>query len=232
MPQCKFWAVVPAAGIGQRMQADRPKQYLPLLGATVLEATISRLLEVDIFAAIVVAIATQDQHWRTLACSTNAKVISAKGGKQRADSVLSALQSLAGKAQDNDWVLVHDAARPCIRCADILRLVAASKNSQVGGILAAPASDTLKNISHGQIKHTIDRSQVWRALTPQMFRYTTLKKALQQTSGNPDITDESCAVEQLGLHPLVVQGSVDNIKITRHEDLALANFYLQQQEGQ
>ena len=226
----KFWAVVPAAGVGKRMQADRPKQYLPLADQTVLEKTLTRLLGANVFSAVAVAISKEDPYWPELEISNHEKVITAAGGKERADSVLSALKSLREQASDNDWVLVHDAARPCLTSADIHLLIDTLKEDEVGGILALSSHDTLKNVAGNSITETIDRRVIWRALTPQMFRYGLLKKALEDAEGNPAVTDEASALEMQGLQPKIVEGRSDNIKITRPEDLALAQFYMEHQQ--
>ena len=226
--QC--WAVVPAAGVGKRMQADRPKQYLPLAGKTVIEHTLSRLVQSGAFQAVAVAISVEDPYWPELAISQHPQVITAPGGKERADAVLSALKALQGQADENDWVLVHDAARPCLTSDDIHNLIATLKDDAVGGILALSSHDTLKQVDGHNITATVDRSQIWRALTPQMFRYGMLRDALQDAEGNPAITDEASALELLGLQPKIVEGRPDNIKITRPEDLALAQFYMEQQQ--
>jgi len=225
----KCWAVVPAAGVGKRMQADRPKQYLPLAGHTVIEQTLSRLIDSAAFSAIAVAISAEDPYWPELAISDHPQIITAPGGKERADSVLSALQALQDLADEDDWVLVHDAARPCLTAQDIHLQIATLKCDPVGGILALSSHDTLKRVEGDTITATIDRTQVWRALTPQMFKYGMLRDALRQTQGNPAITDEASALELLGYRPKIVEGRPDNIKITRPEDLALAQFYLEQQ---
>jgi len=224
-----IWAIVPAAGVGKRMQADRPKQYLPLAGETVLEQTLKRLLQAHIFSAVAVAISKEDPYWPKLEIFNHEKIITAKGGKERADSVLSALKSLQDKAADTDWVLVHDAARPCLTCTDIHLLIDTLRDDDVGGILALSSHDTLKQVDGKNITKTIDRSVVWKALTPQMFRYGMLKKALETAEGNPNITDEASALEIQGLEPKIVEGRADNIKITRPEDLALAEFYMEHQ---
>ena len=148
---------------------------------------------------------------------------------QRADSVLSALKSIRALASDEDWVLVHDAARPCITATDIQFLIDSLRNDEVGGILALSSHDTLKDVDGKNILGTLDRSHIWRALTPQMFRYGSLKHALESADGNPAITDEASALELQGLQPKIVEGRPDNIKITRPEDLALAQFYMEQQ---
>ncbi|OAI10922.1 2-C-methyl-D-erythritol 4-phosphate cytidylyltransferase [Methylomonas lenta] len=225
----KCWAVVPAAGVGKRMQADRPKQYLPLAGKTVIEHTLARLLQSGAFQAVAVAISIEDPYWPELDISQHPNVITAPGGKERADSVLSALKALEGKADENDWVLVHDAARPCLTTEDIHLQIDSLKNDTVGGILALSSHDTLKHVDGNCITTTVDRKHIWRALTPQMFKYGMLRDALQQTEGNPAITDEASALELLGFQPKIVEGRPDNIKITRPEDLALAQFYMEQQ---
>jgi len=225
----KYWAVVPAAGVGKRMNADRPKQYLPLLDKTVIEHTLMRLLKADVFSAVAVAISEEDPYWPELDIASNEKVITAAGGKERADSVLSALKAIRTLASDDDWVLVHDAARPCITTIDINHLINSLKTDDVGGILALSSHDTLKNVQGDFIVETLDRRHIWRALTPQMFRYGLLKSALEAAEGNPAITDEASALELKGLKPKIVEGRPDNIKITRPEDLALAQFYMEHQ---
>ena len=222
MDSVRYWAVVPAAGVGKRMNADRPKQYLELAGKTVIEHTLYRLLSAN-------AISAEDPYWPELDVSMHEKVITAAGGKERADSVLSALKSIRDLASDNDWVLVHDAARPCITATDIHFLIDSLMDDPVGGILALSSHDTLKNVQSGSILGTLDRSHIWRALTPQMFRYGSLKQALEMAEGNPAITDEASALELQGLQPKIVEGRPDNIKITRPEDLALAQFYMEHQ---
>ncbi|NOQ63681.1 MAG: NTP transferase domain-containing protein, partial [Methyloprofundus sp.] len=132
----KYWGIVPAAGVGKRMQADRPKQYLGLKGATVIEQTLQRLLQVEKLTAVVVAISKEDPYWPTLGISKNPRIVTAAGGKERADSVLSALYAIADQAADDDWVLVHDAARPCITQGDVERLIDELSAHSVGGILA------------------------------------------------------------------------------------------------
>ena len=225
----KCWAVVPAAGAGQRMKADRPKQYLTLAGKAVIEHTLERLLQAEVFVTIAVAISKEDGYWPELEISKEAGIITAPGGKERADSVLSALNTIA--AADDDWVLVHDAARPCITVNDIHFLINTLQDDEVGGILALPSHDTLKKVKKAtSIAKTVDRNRIWRALTPQMFRYRLLREALLASQGNPAVTDEASALELQGLQPKIVEGRPDNIKITRPEDLALAEFYLAQQQ--
>ena len=227
----KYWGIVPAAGVGKRMQADRPKQYLPLNKTTVIEQTLTRLLDVEQITAVVVAISRQDPYWPELGISRNPRILTAVGGKERADSVLSALNAIADKASDNDWVLVHDAARPCITKSDVEYMIGELHDHPVGGILALASHDTLKSVNDDlAITDTVDRSKIWRALTPQMFRYRALKNALQEAADKGWImTDDASAMELQGKHPKIITGRSDNLKITRPEDLALAQFYLEQQ---
>jgi 2-C-methyl-D-erythritol 4-phosphate cytidylyltransferase len=224
-----YWAVVPAAGVGKRMNADRPKQYLELAGLTVIEHTLSRLLQANVFSAVAVAISAEDPYWPELEIAKHDLIITAPGGKERADSVLSALKSIRDQASDDDWVLVHDAARPCLTTGDIRLLIDTLVNDEVGGILALSSHDTLKSVQNNDILGTLDRRTIWRALTPQMFHYGMLKTALEEAEGNPAVTDEASALELIGLKPKIVEGRPDNIKITRPEDLALAQFYMGQQ---
>jgi 2-C-methyl-D-erythritol 4-phosphate cytidylyltransferase len=224
-----FWAVVPAAGVGKRMNADRPKQYLELAGKTVIEHTLLRLLQANVFSSVAVAISVEDPYWPELDIAMHDLIITAPGGKERADSVLSGLKSIREQANDDDWVLVHDAARPCLTTTDIHLLIDTLVNDDVGGILALSSHDTLKSVEGNNIVSTLDRQLIWRALTPQMFRYGMLKTALEEADGNPAVTDEASALELMGLTPKIVEGRPDNIKITRPEDLALAQFYFDQQ---
>lgn len=228
----KYWGVVPAAGVGKRMQADRPKQYLSLNGVTVIEQSLMRLLQVQQLTAVIVAISKEDPYWSTLAISKNARIRTAAGGKERADSVLSALHSIADNAEDDDWVLVHDAARPCITQSDVENLINELQTHDVGGILGQASHDTLKSVNKDlAINETIDRSKIWRAFTPQMFRYGALKKALQDAAEKGwVVTDDASALELQGKQPKMIAGRADNLKITRPEDLALAQFYLEQQQ--
>ena len=228
----KYWGIVPAAGVGKRMQADRPKQYLTLTGTTVIEQTLSRLLQVKQLSAVVVAISKEDPFWPNLQISRNPRILTAPGGKERADSVLSALNSIAEQAADDDWVLVHDAARPCITQEDIELLIKELSTHDVGGILALASHDTLKAVNEDlTISETVDRSKIWRALTPQMFRYRALKNALQEAADKDWVmTDDASAMELQGKQPKIIAGRADNLKITRPEDLALAKFYLEQQQ--
>jgi 2-C-methyl-D-erythritol 4-phosphate cytidylyltransferase len=220
-------AVLPAAGIGSRMQAECPKQYLTIGHQTLLEHAIHALLRHPRITQVIVAINPEDQQFKTLPIASDPRVLVTEGGQQRADSVMAGLQ-LAGNAQ---WVLVHDAARPCLHPDDLERLLAITAHSKVGGILAAPVRDTMKRAQVGQsiISHTVERQDLWHALTPQLFPLELLKLCLQRAlDEGAVVTDEASALEHCGYHPLLVAGRSDNIKVTRPEDLALAAFYLTQ----
>ena len=226
-----FYAIVPAAGVGRRMGGDQPKQYLPLLGKTVLEHTLATLLGEAQLQRIIVAVAAGDTRWHCLSIFDNPRIEVIEGGKERSHSVLNALQYLAATAEPMDWVLVHDVARPCIAVSDIHRMVTQLAEDAVGGILAVPVSDTIKQLNgSGLIATTVDRRDLWQAQTPQMFRLELLREALSAAlAKQQQITDEASAIELAGFSPKVVEGSRRNIKITRPEDLSLAEYYLQRE---
>lgn len=221
-------AIVPAAGVGSRMKADRPKQYLLLDGKTILEHTIEQLLAFPVIDKVIVAISDTDPYFDELPISKDNRVIRVTGGGERADSVLSGLEYLK-EHQLSEWVMVHDAARPCIRHSDIEKLITEVVPHQIGGILASPVRDTMKQANQDStIETTIDRSVLWHALTPQLFTteilYSALKTGLEK---GLSITDESSAIELMGYLPKLVHGRADNLKVTQPEDLDLAEFYLQ-----
>jgi len=220
-------AIVPAAGVGKRMQADRPKQYLALHGKTVLEHTIEKLLTHPAIERVIVAVSEGDPYYPELALVDHPNVIRVNGGQERADSVLSALKYVQANPL-SEWVMVHDAARPCITLNDIDQLIATSVSHPVGGILATPVRDTMKRAdAQNNIDHTVERVALWHALTPQMFNVELLCEALSAALAEQvTITDEASALEWKGLRPALVLGRADNIKITQPEDLALAEFYL------
>jgi len=221
-------AVVPAAGIGRRFGGEVPKQYLSLHGATVMEHTLRLLLAVPRLRRIVVVLHPEDSRWQALAPFSDARVVTAIGGAERCDSVLNGLLQLERIGERSDFALVHDVARPCCPRADIENLLDQLAAHPVGGLLAAPVSDTIKRVDAArQIEETVDRSALWQALTPQLFRFQLLRDALAHCIGlGQVVTDEAQAMEALGWHAQVVEGSRRNIKITRPEDLALAEYYL------
>lgn len=217
-----FWVVIPAAGVGSRMRADRPKQYLKLGGQTILEHTLDCFLDHPRLRALVVCVAKDDPYWPDLNCALDARVHRAAGGVERADSVLSGLLMLSELgAHDMDWVLVHDAARPNLALDDLNQLLNALADDPVGGLLAVPARDTLKRAGpDGRVQETVDRSVIWQALTPQMFRLGSLRAALADAIvSGVAVTDEASALEWAGHSPRLVEGRADNLKVTRPEDL-------------
>jgi 2-C-methyl-D-erythritol 4-phosphate cytidylyltransferase len=225
--------VIPAAGVGKRMKADKPKQYLPLCGATVLEQTLHRLKQVPALQQFYLALSPDDPYFPKLPLSTDLQIQRLDGGAERANSVLNALLQI--DTQLYPWVLVHDAARPVVRVSDIELLIRCCIEAGQGGILATPVRDTMKRsadtpepgLGH-TVGHTVDRAGLWHAYTPQLFPTALLRDALQQAlAQGVAITDEASAMEWAGLPVLLVQGHADNIKITQAEDLALAAFYLE-----
>lgn len=217
----KIIAVIPASGVGSRMNADKPKQYLLLQNKTILEHTLSIFLNHPTIEKIVLAVSKDDPYYHDIPLLKSEKIEIVFGGATRADSVFNALQVV----DENSWVLVHDAARPCLKASDIDKLL--TIEDEQGAILATPAVDTMKRAQGTQISHTEDRSTLWHALTPQFFPTKRLKQALQSAfEQHQTITDEASAMEFAGYHPQLVAGRSDNLKITRPEDLALAEFYL------
>jgi 2-C-methyl-D-erythritol 4-phosphate cytidylyltransferase len=222
-----LWCVVPAAGRGTRMGADCPKQYLPLAGRPLIVHTLERLAAHPCIAGLVVVLGAKDEHWPGTTSLHGKPVRTAVGGAERSDSVLAGLHALPPEVGDADFVLVHDAARPCVRGADIARLVEQAAQAD-GGLLGAPLRDTLKRAGEGERSlATEPRDQRWRAFTPQMFRRGELTAALHATvlDGRP-VSDEAMAMELAGFRPLLVEGAEDNIKVTTAADLALAEFLL------
>lgn len=217
------------------MQAALPKQYLSLRGRPVLLHTIERICSHPRVDGVLVGINARDGQWQALQdrCAAFSKFLgSFTGGDERAHTVLNGIEALAGRAHDQDWVMVHDGVRPCVRHADITQLIDTVSQGHVGGLLAVAVNDTVKRAdADGVVLETVPRSGLWRALTPQIFRLAELRRALQtaQARGG-EITDEAAAVEQSGMRPRVVPGQVDNVKITFPADLALAELILSHQE--
>jgi 2-C-methyl-D-erythritol 4-phosphate cytidylyltransferase len=216
------------------MGADRPKQYLELAGRTVLERTLARLCTHPRIHGVLVCISAEDAWWPTLTPGFDRLLGTAPGGAERADSVLEGLRALSRSAAADDWVLVHDAVRPCLRHTDIDALIAEVGDDPHGGLLGVPVSDTVKRVGRDhRVAETVSREGLWRALTPQMFRLEFLGRALEGAQANGlSVTDEAGAVEHAGGRPRMVQGHADNIKITVAGDLALAELYLRRQQGE
>ncbi|SPJ34360.1 2-C-methyl-D-erythritol 4-phosphate cytidylyltransferase [Kushneria phyllosphaerae] len=217
------WLIVPAAGRGTRMRAACPKQYLLLDDAAVLACTLMRLHDAFPKATLLLCLDAEDQ-WFHASMVPFARWQRLEGGDERVDSVRAGIDWLADHAHVDDWVLVHDVARPCVTVADLHHLMAAIAHDPVGGLLAAPVTDTLKRQDRDQrIDMTVPRQGLWRALTPQGFRYGVLRDAFRAAlEARFLMTDEASGVEQLGHAPLLVTGRSDNLKITHPEDLALA----------
>ena len=232
----KIWLIIPAAGIGSRMQADRPKQYLPLAGRPIIEHTLENLSKSLPDAEYIICLNPDDPYWPEIQHPKGITLRQVDGGKERADSVLNGLKSIADEAHVDDWVLVHDVARPCVRASDITKLLTELAADPVGGILALRVSDTMKRSNDlstdntSRICATVDRTGLWQALTPQMFRFERLFTALEQALlAKVSITDEASALEWAGYQPRLVSGCRDNIKVTHPDDLAFAELFLNAQ---
>lgn len=227
-----YWALIAAAGLSTRMGTAVPKQYLKLGDKTVLEHTLGVFDRHEQITGIVVVLSAHDHFWKSTALAFNKPLFTVTGGDERAKSVLNGLNFLENNAQPQDWVLVHDAARPCLRSSDIDKLIQVCQTlTQGGAILAMPVSDTLKEVdSHTNIIKTLNRNHLWRALTPQMFPISVLSQALSQViSRGLTVTDEAAAMEHSGQNIKIVPGNHDNIKITQQSDLGLAELFLKEQ---
>ncbi|MDN5865029.1 MAG: 2-C-methyl-D-erythritol 4-phosphate cytidylyltransferase [Gammaproteobacteria bacterium] len=224
-----IWAVVPAAGKGERFGAGLPKQYLPLCGRSLISYCIELFLAAERIDGIVVALAGDDEDWEQLEPQAPAKpLLTATGGSSRAASVSAALGVIADRVDEKDWVLVHDAARPCLARSDLEQLIDTLEDDEVGGILAAPVADTLKRADGAsRVAATVDRNGLWAAQTPQMFRFGLLRKALDEalSAGTP-VTDEAMAMERAGYRPRLVAARSANPKVTRPDDLVVAEAVL------
>lgn len=226
----QYWAVLPAAGSGKRFASSIPKQYLSLLGQTVMQHSVNRLCELPV-SGCVLAIAADDTQAQSLEFAKPALMHWVTGGSERMDSVLAALDYLIDFADEKDWVLVHDVARPCIRVEDLQQLIQQVTTSGIGGLLAVPVRDTLKLASQHTVMNTVSRDNLWQCQTPQMFRFGQLRQALRQAKAQQQlVTDEASAMELMGHTVQLVAGSSSNIKITYPEDLALATAILQAQK--
>lgn len=219
----KFHAIIPAAGHGARMGADIPKQYLQLKGKPLIQHVIETFEQSTEIDSVHVILSANDAHWSSANLTLSAKTsVHDCGGTTRSETVLNGLYEISTLAHEDDWVLVHDAARPGLNHVMLNRLIEQLKQDAVGGLLAMPLADTLKLADTSQrAQKTIPREQLWQAQTPQMFRLSTLKKALKGFHGVP--TDEAQAIEALGLQPKLVLGGLTNLKVTYPEDLTVLN---------
>lgn len=221
-----FHALVPAAGYGARMGHELPKQYMPLAGQPMIAHALNTLCASPEISTVFVVLAPDDTLFHRYDWSRFGDKLQPLycGGQTRAESVSNGL--LASELEPDDWVLVHDAARPCLTQAHLSKLIAELRDDAVGGILAVPVADTLKRAdSEGRVLHTENREQLWQAQTPQMFRAGLLAQALQQCR---NVTDEASAVEALGLRPKLVLSTSSNFKVTYPQDLLLAELLLQE----
>lgn len=221
-----FFAIVPAAGSGARFGAATPKQYLPVLGKPLLYHTLAALCSAPSLARVTVVLSPGDEFWPDFDWSILGGKLDTvfRGGATRAESVSAGLAALATAATDEDWVLVHDAARPCLSVGQIEGMIAELADDPVGGLLAVPVADTVKRADAGQrVAETVPRDGLWQAQTPQMFRYGLLTRALAQF---PAVTDEAGAVEASGKQPRLVRSDAANLKVTYPADLALAEIIL------
>ena len=231
VPKC--WAVIPAAGIGERVGSSIPKQYLEVAGKSILEHAISAFISNTRIAGITIALNSQDDHFDALDIKTSSgKIHSVIGGVTRAHSVLNALGSIEAQLDKDDFVLVHDAARPCLAMSDLDQLINICIQHEVGGIIGSPVSDTIKQVDNSSIVNTLDRDNIWRAYTPQMFKLGVLRSAIQNAlANNVSITDEASAIEHAGYKPCMVEGDSRNIKVTTAEDISLVEMFLQRESN-
>nr|WP_266171633.1 2-C-methyl-D-erythritol 4-phosphate cytidylyltransferase [Dyella subtropica] len=228
-----LWCVVPAAGRGARVGGDIPKQYLPLAGKPLIQHTLERLAAHPRIAGLMVVLGAQDAWWPGIDQLGDKPVRLAIGGAERCDSVLAGVEALPSSVRDDDFVLVHDAARPCVRAVDITRLIELG-SAAGGGLLGAPLRDTLKRAdAAGRSRLTEPRDERWRAFTPQMFRRAELAAALRAAAARGlKVSDEAMAMESSDFAPLLVEGAEDNIKVTTAADFALAEFLLGKTDGE
>lgn len=228
----EIWLMIPAAGSGSRMQAQIPKQYLTLNGRTLLDASLDRVMHIPHLKACVLALSAEDESFAKSEWSKRKNLYTVVGGESRAESVLAGLKEIQARAEKSAWVLVHDAARPCVNLEKIQQLIDACISENCGGILAAPATDTIKRSQDSvSIDTTEDRSQLWHAHTPQFFPLDLLQDALERAlRSGANITDEASAIEWAGERVILIPDSRDNIKVTLPEDLAWAEFILEKQK--
>ena len=225
------WAIVPASGVGHRMQSPVAKQYLQLDNKTIIEHTLDRLLSFDGIDGLILVLQSGDRNWQKFNYQSSKPLIVTTGGKQRHDSVFNGLQKLLELKMDNPFAMVHDAVRPLVLHQDLQNLLDAAAEHEAGGLLALPVSDTLKQQDEfGNIERTVSRKDLWRAFTPQMFRAELLYRAIEHVRQNSlNVTDDASAVEALGMCPRLVVSSAENLKITYPADLLLAAMILKRQ---
>ena len=220
------YAVIPAAGSGSRFSSERPKQYYEIQGTAILETSARLLLDIPRVSQLICALSPGDHYWKDLEIFADTRVLTVDGGTSRAESVLNALKAMDSYANSGDWVLVHDSVRPFASSDDIQNLIEQCESQDCGGLLVAPVDDTIKQVnSEFDVEATVDRSKLRAAQTPQMFRYGKLKVALQNAlDSGQEVTDEAMAIQRQGDRVIAVAGNRWNIKITRPEDLLLANY--------
>lgn len=235
------WVILPAAGIGTRMQSEIPKQYLTIRSKTILEHTISRFVDFDAIAGILVVLSQEDLYWEAVSARLSSSGVetpflhTTKGGSERADTVCKGLKYLTDELGlgNEQWVMVHDAARPCLREKDLMNLLGVRESDYSGAILASPVKDTMKraNSNNELISHTESRERLWHALTPQLFRLGELQAAFALAQQDEVLlTDEASAMEYIGAEVMLIEGASDNIKLTTPSDLPLIEFLLQQRD--
>jgi 2-C-methyl-D-erythritol 4-phosphate cytidylyltransferase len=222
----RFFGLIPAAGTGSRMGADSvPKQYLPLGGRSMLEHSVDAMLADARVERVFVVVAPADSRWQSIRAEPGRVEFLPVGGVSRAESVRNGLDSIADRVNDDDRILVHDAARPCLGATELARLIDEAGREDGGGLLAVPLADTLKRGEDGRVTTTLDRSTLWCAQTPQLFRFGSLRAALA-SGGLAGITDEASAMERAGHAPRLVAGVSSNLKVTTPEDIVLAGAVL------
>jgi 2-C-methyl-D-erythritol 4-phosphate cytidylyltransferase len=221
-----MYAIIVAAGSGQRFASDTPKQFLEIAGKLAIQHSIDAFDGLDEIEGIVLVMPQNQQLWQDIELTANKPLMYTTGGSSRAQSVLHGLLILEPSVTDDAWILIHDAARVCVTPSDIQKLMKTCCKHNQGGLLVKPINDTIKYSEDGShSKETIDRSKLRAALTPQMFPFKQLLEVLEKSDACK-ITDEASAFEQAGIMPLMVKGRSDNIKLTHIEDLMLAEFIL------
>ena len=228
------WAIVPASGVGDRMQGQKPKQYLRFEGRTIIEHTLDRLLSFDGIDGVILVLHADDRDWETLNYQSQKPLMITSGGELRQHSVFNGLLKLLEQEADDPYAMVHDAVRPLVSHADLQKLIEAALDHHAGALLALPITDTLKHQDEDlNIDRTVPRAGLWRAFTPQLFKAKLLYRALEQVIQNDrEVTDDASAIETLGMRPRLVECSAENIKITYPQDLSLATQIWQRQREQ